>query len=411
MFAGALDLTQKAIEAELSPEADIHQPTFELQPETSFWVLSGIAFYKDTKTSSARTPFVAVLEGLCPEAADASCWRMVEFEIDGEAASISENQDTAQASLALTETKAQASKPEALNQSSELADTQDPNSSGMDTADVQPNVAPYELALVAQSASANAVLLQRDLSIAQQRIVELVAEAFSLSEQLAETRKDHTKALEGVRAEAEAKSQERVAKAEAAATKAKADLAEALDRIAQLKASPQSLDTKAAQSAEEPQQSQPQQEASIKLASVPAEAVSSTPAIPESGKPVNLLGGDANWQMVAALPEPNTALESIVDIDSLIANPTNFQERDIVVTGDIMWLLQDYHLKSTSGHRSLVVDVARISTAKRTSLEEAIEVAGLVGLVGLVGVRVRGTVDKGSSALYRIIASDVTVIE
>ena len=224
----------------------------------------------------------------------------------------------------------------------------------LETAGSEAETARQELDLAAQTASAHAALLGRDLDGAQQRIADLEAkagaagaEAAILAKQLAVVRKMHAAVLEKFRVEAEER-----------ATNASMQSAPAPSGVAN---------------------------------------VTDTPVSPR----------DAEGHAAAARPEPKAAPES-VDVDSLVADPSRYDTRRVEVTGSLLRLLQHYRLQSKSGFRTLIVDVAGIHRAQHDMLQNAI--AG-VGPIGSVRAQISGKVVRGSAEAYHLVASDLILVE
>lgn len=84
-FIGALNFTEDTIEAARDLHMGIYGPSIVPGPNPGYWVVSGIMVSKDNLGGKARAPFSAVLENICDESFDLSCWRMVELAIDGQA--------------------------------------------------------------------------------------------------------------------------------------------------------------------------------------------------------------------------------------------------------------------------------------------------------------------------------------
>ena len=207
-FIGALNFTEEVIKTALGPHADIYESSITPGSKSSYWAFSGIVISKDNLGTTSGAQFIAVLESVCSESADPSCWRMDELAIDGQAALSKQDLNAALEHPARFES--QAAKAESASLSGELAEVRHP-SVAPEAADVEAEATRQELVLTAQTASAHAAMLERDLQAAQQRIADLKAdagdakaEAASLAEELAEIRKAYTAVLETVRAEAEA---------------------------------------------------------------------------------------------------------------------------------------------------------------------------------------------------------------
>lgn len=84
-FVGALDFADQTIEAALKLHAGLYKPSFAQGPKRGQWDVSGILVSKDSFGASSRKSFLAVVESVCEDAADAKCWRMVNLTVDGQA--------------------------------------------------------------------------------------------------------------------------------------------------------------------------------------------------------------------------------------------------------------------------------------------------------------------------------------
>ncbi len=224
----------------------------------------------------------------------------------------------------------------------------------LETVGQEAETARQELVLAAQTASAHAALLDRDLDTAQQRIADLEAkvgaagaEAAILAKQLAVARKMHAAVLEKFRAEAK----ERATNAGVLPTPTPSGTAN----------------------------------------------VTNTPVSPR----------DSEGHAAAPRPQPNAAAES-VDVDSLVTDPSRYDTRRVVVTGSLLRLLQHYRLQSKSGFRTLIVDVAGVHRAQHDMLQNAI--AG-VGPIGSVRAQISGKVERGSAKAFHLVASDLILVE
>ena len=82
-LVGALDFTEKSMEAALGGPAEIYKPAIAAGSKPGHWTLSGIVVSKDELDGEARARFVANLQSLCADAADSTCWQTVELSIDG----------------------------------------------------------------------------------------------------------------------------------------------------------------------------------------------------------------------------------------------------------------------------------------------------------------------------------------
>ena len=211
-----------------------------------------------------------------------------------------------------------------------------------------------DLALAAQAAAAHAALLSRDLDAARRRIADLEtktkaagSEAATLAKQLAVLRKAHEEDLKKFRATAE----EQGAKLGAATATASAESAKATGPSL----SPQ----------------------------------------------------DAKLQTAAARSEP-IPVANTVDVDSLVTSPGRYDTGQVVVTGSLYRLLQQYRLESRLGRKSLVVDVTGLRRTQHDRLQQAI--AG-TGVISTVRARISGRVVRGAAETYRLLATDLVLVE
>ncbi len=287
-------------------------------------------------------------------------------------------QDLAAASdrLARFESEARAAKAEAAGLAGELAEAQRLGSAALETAAAESESARQELGLAVQAASAHAARLSRELAAAQQRIADLAAEAGAarseaggLAEQLADARMTHRATLDKLRSEAAARQR---------------TLDAALERITELEAAQRPVD---------PRLGRP--------APVSAAATTRDPAAGVDG------GAEQPVATRATRRAPSAGAEAI-DVDSLVADPARYDARQVVVTGSLLRLLQHYRLQSKSGLRTLVVDVAGLHRAQYDQLQHAIADAGLIGSVR---ARISGKVERGSAEAFRLVASDLRLVE
>ena len=286
-------------------------------------------------------------------------------------------QDLAAASdrLARFESEARAAKAEAAGLAGELAEAQRLRSAGLETAAAS-ETARQQLGLAVQAASAHAARLSRELAAAQQRIADLAAEAGvarseagGLAEQLADARKTHRATLDKLRSEAAARQR---------------TLDAALERITELEAAQRPVDPRLGRPA-------------------PVSAAATT-RDPTAG-----VGGGAEQPVATrATRRAPSAVAEAIDVDSLVADPARYDARQVVVTGSLLRLLQHYRLQSKSGLRTLVVDVAGLHRAQYDQLQHAIADAGLIGSVR---ARISGKVERGSAEAFRLVASDLRLVE
>jgi len=85
-LVGALSFTEGKIQQSLDLRASLFKPSIVPGAEPGQWVVSGIMARQNTLagTGAANAPFRAVLESVCAEAAETSCWRMLDLAIDGQ---------------------------------------------------------------------------------------------------------------------------------------------------------------------------------------------------------------------------------------------------------------------------------------------------------------------------------------
>ncbi len=144
-FIGALNFTEELIKTALGPHTDIYESSIAPGSKSGYWAFSGIVISKDNLGSTSRAPFVAVLESVCSESADPSCWRMDDLAIDGRAALSKQDLNAALEQPARFESQAQAAKAEAASLSGELAEARLP-SVAPEAADVEAETTRQELA-------------------------------------------------------------------------------------------------------------------------------------------------------------------------------------------------------------------------------------------------------------------------
>lgn len=82
-FVGALNFAEDRIETALDLHTGIYEPTIQSGEDPDHWVLSGLIVSKDNLGSTARAPFLALMEHVCAESFDLACWRMVALAVDG----------------------------------------------------------------------------------------------------------------------------------------------------------------------------------------------------------------------------------------------------------------------------------------------------------------------------------------
>jgi hypothetical protein len=283
----------------------------------------------------------------------------------------------------------------------ELAETRRLQEAELGSATVESDGARRDLALAAQAASVHAKKLSQDLDAAQSRIADLEAqaraaraEAASLAGQLDDARGRDAATQDRLRAEAAARERE---------------LDAARERIAGLEAALQA----AGAAAEGPSDGadaafRPAPEAARPNIALTAPATPSQ-AAKQSGKPLDLLADHAHRQVAigVAAPAPRVPAEA-VDVDRLVDDPGRYDARQVVVTGSLIRLLQHYRLQSESGLKTLVVDVNGLQRGQSDQLRRAIAGAGLVGSVR---AQISGTVERGAAKTFRLVASDLQLVE
>jgi hypothetical protein len=92
---GALKFLDGSIETSRAFEADVYAPLIEPRSEPGHWVLSGIMVTRDSVAGRPRYrtghgPFSAILESICLDYVDPTCWRLEKLAVDGQAVNILE---------------------------------------------------------------------------------------------------------------------------------------------------------------------------------------------------------------------------------------------------------------------------------------------------------------------------------
>jgi len=82
-LVGALNFTEKAIEAALRAPADVYEPAIAPGSSPDHWTLSGLVVSRNELNGGARAPFVARLRSVCSDPGAARCWQTVELVVDG----------------------------------------------------------------------------------------------------------------------------------------------------------------------------------------------------------------------------------------------------------------------------------------------------------------------------------------
>ena len=73
-LVGALNFTERAIEAALGGPADIYEPMIAPGSKPGQWALSGTLVFKDELGGKARAPFAVSLQSLCSDPGISACW-------------------------------------------------------------------------------------------------------------------------------------------------------------------------------------------------------------------------------------------------------------------------------------------------------------------------------------------------
>ncbi len=94
-LVGALNFLEGTIETSRELDADLYAPSIEPRSEPDRWILSGIMVTRDSVAGRQRigtgpAPFSAILESICLDYADPTCWRLEKLAVDGQAVNISE---------------------------------------------------------------------------------------------------------------------------------------------------------------------------------------------------------------------------------------------------------------------------------------------------------------------------------
>ncbi len=94
-LVGALNFLEGTIETSRDLDVDLYAPSIEPRSEPGHWVLSGIMVTRDSVAGRLRigtgpAPFSAILESICLDTADPTCWRLEKLAVHGQALNISE---------------------------------------------------------------------------------------------------------------------------------------------------------------------------------------------------------------------------------------------------------------------------------------------------------------------------------
>ncbi len=329
-----------------------------------------------------------------------------------------------------------------------------------------------KLVRAAEITNLQATISRQDLKAALERLARFKSEAqtakavaANLARELVDIRRRHSAALNDIVSEIETTHQQVVLDARSASDRnasLEQDLDAARQRIAELEAALQALEVKAdkpanelkqtgqAQEAEDgntiaPTKASPEQaastagEASLQTVRATDVGIGSMarplPPAPKPERPTNpvevLVGQQAAVQetpaqsstndataastrsradeeFVAAVWPEQVAAAEFIELDSLIANPSRYDTRQVVVTGALQRLPRNYRLQSKLTQKTLLVDVAGIHRAQHDMLED--DIAG-AGLIGSVRAQISGKVVRGSAKAFHLVASDLVLVE
>jgi len=134
--------------------------------------------------------------------------------------------------------------------------------------------------------------------------------------------------------------------------------------------------------------------------------VSSAEATARSDETAGLASGSMSASGVG--PRASAIAAKQPDVDSLLAAPHDYRGRDIVVTGALVRLFNRYRLRSDDGAKTIVIDIDKIQPSARAKLEAAMAEASLLMPVL---ARVKGRVEPLSPAGYRLVASDLQLLD
>lgn len=327
---------------------------------------------------------------------------------------------------------AEAAKDEVARLASELADQRQREAVALGTAAVASEGARREMMLAAQTSSIHVAKLGQDLAVAGRQNAKLEAEARAarseaagLAAQLEEARRrnaeleaeartaqSETVGLAAQLDEARRQNAENLDRLRAEAAARQQELDEAQDRITSLQMPERPSDDESPSPADQPAEARSGSDTVRRAAGGPVQASTRQVAQP-SGQPVDLLDASADQEVArqvvrtSALRASSDTAEAI-DVDALVTDPGRYDTRRVVVTGALMRLLQNYRLQSQSGVQTLVVDVDGLDREQYDRLRKAIADAGLIGSVE---ARISGTVERGAAESFRLVASDLKLVE
>ncbi|MDX1400910.1 MAG: DUF3157 family protein [Kiloniellales bacterium] len=116
-----------------------------------------------------------------------------------------------------------------------------------------------------------------------------------------------------------------------------------------------------------------------------------------------MLYDDFTWEYKRSAP---AATGDTVNVDDLVAKPSNFVGEELVVTGKILKFLGDYRINSTKDQNNIVVDLESVRRADQIKLDQALDKAGWSTPVK---AQITGTVESGTLTHY-LKAKDIVVV-
>ncbi len=102
------------------------------------------------------------------------------------------------------------------------------------------------------------------------------------------------------------------------------------------------------------------------------------------------------------------ALRDTVSPDDLLLEPGRHVDREVMVTGSVMWLLRRYWLQSDSGHMSMLIDVQGLQSDERNKLKDAVV---QIEYLAKVRARITGKIERQGSENYRLAATELVLVE
>jgi hypothetical protein len=102
------------------------------------------------------------------------------------------------------------------------------------------------------------------------------------------------------------------------------------------------------------------------------------------------------------------ALRETVSPDDLLLEPGQHVDREVMVTGSVMWLLRRYWLQSGSGHMRMLIDVEGLQLDDRNKLKNAVV---QIEFLAQVRARITGTIERQGSENYRLAAAELVFVE